>query len=149
KAKSAKKSTKKTKRAGKVLDCSRSRDDGAPTKKRTTKKKVAAAKKAVTDEAETESENEDLFEEAARKAEARWTDPSPRKQSVAKKKAATTTPAAAALPENIQTRLKQIVTEGDVETLTLKTVMDTLTTELNADVKTHKNAIKDFIANCL
>ncbi|RHY53660.1 hypothetical protein DYB30_009863, partial [Aphanomyces astaci] len=96
----------------------------------TTSKKKKQVVAVAADDAETESEND--FEEAARKAEAGLKKPTGK-----------------ALPVDIQTRLKQIVTEGDVETLTLKTVMDTLTAELNVDVKAHKKAIKDFIANSL
>ncbi|KAF0717534.1 Aste57867_2242 [Aphanomyces stellatus] len=100
--------------------------DGAAKKKT---KKTAAPKPA--DEGETESDNED-FEEMARKAEER----------LKKKKKLP-------LPDDIQAKVKQIVTEGDVETLTLKAVMDALTADLKVDVTPHKKAIKDFIANSL
>ncbi|RQM30940.1 hypothetical protein B5M09_007930 [Aphanomyces astaci] len=69
----------------------------------TTSKKKKQVVAVAADDAETESEND--FEEAARKAEAGLKKPTGK-----------------ALPVDIQTRLKQIVTEGDVETLTLKTV---------------------------
>ncbi|CAK4754295.1 unnamed protein product [Aphanomyces euteiches] len=140
--KSSKKSTGKPRSSKKKAEDDAETDDeedvtpkkkAAPKRKAQPKKSSAPKKKAKTvpDEgAETESDNED-FEAIARQAEEGL------------KKAKT------GLPEDIQARIKQIVTEGDVETLTLKTVMDTVGAELQVDLKAHKKAIKDFIANSL
>ncbi|OQR97431.1 hypothetical protein THRCLA_21934, partial [Thraustotheca clavata] len=89
------------------------------------------------DEAETESDVED-FEAMARKAEEKMPPqitPPPSSEDT--------------LSQDLKDRVKKIMDEGDVEKLTLKSVMETLMNDLQTDITMHKRAIKDFIADIL
>ncbi|KDO20086.1 hypothetical protein SPRG_14625 [Saprolegnia parasitica CBS 223.65] len=53
------------------------------------------------------------------------------------------------LSQDLQDRVKKIMDEGDIQKLTLKAVMETLTHDLEKDVSMHKRAIKEFISDNL
>ncbi|OQR87316.1 hypothetical protein ACHHYP_09136 [Achlya hypogyna] len=113
------------------------------------KKKRVVNKKAVQDEAETESD-EESFEALARQAEENLS-PSATPDAATPLKSSSTPSKqeSGALSQDLKDRVKKIMDEGDVEKLTLKSVMETLTADMQTDVSMHKRAIKDFIAESL
>ncbi|EQC25052.1 hypothetical protein SDRG_17058 [Saprolegnia diclina VS20] len=125
----------------------------APTKTTKAKGEPAPKKKRVTkktpqeDEAETESDADD-FEEMARKAEETMPSEATEspKSSPSSEKAV---PSLSSLSQDLKDRVKKIMDDGDVEKLTLKAVMETLTHDLEKDVSMHKRAIKEFISENL